>query len=255
MMTNLDFVQRLRALAMEHKTVYLWGTFGAPLTEALIRQKAAQYPGNYSKGRQNALRRRIGEGLWAFDCVGLIKGILWGWTGDRTGPFGGAVYRANSVPDIAADTMTRQTLERSGDFSSILPGEAVSKEGHIGIYLGDGTVAEATLGDNRDGVILSSLSEGGWKEHGKLPWVEYPVKAPEESKPEEKKPIREGDTVYFSGGRHYVSSTGDRGYAAQPGPAKVTYVLKGRKHPYHLIHTDRTSNVYGWVDEDTVSKK
>lgn len=58
-----------------------------------------------------------------------------------------------------------------------------------------------------------------------------------------------GNVVQFIGSRHYVSSTGDRGYAARPGPAKITLHNPGSKHPWHLIHTDNTSNVYGWVDE------
>lgn len=58
-----------------------------------------------------------------------------------------------------------------------------------------------------------------------------------------------GNVVQFIGSRHYVSSTGDRGYVARPGPAKITLHNPGSKHPWHLIHTDNTSNVYGWVDE------
>lgn len=38
------------------------------------------------------------------------------------------------------------------------------------------------------------------------------------------------------------------------GPAKVTRIVKGAKHPYHIVHTDSQSNVYGWVDAANVSK-
>lgn len=62
------------------------------------------------------------------------------------------------------------------------------------------------------------------------------------------KPLKIGDVVDFMGNRHYVSSTGDKGYSARPGEAKITLISSGAKHPYHLIHTDRTSNVYGWVN-------
>lgn len=60
--------------------------------------------------------------------------------------------------------------------------------------------------------------------------------------------IKAGDVVQFTGGTHYTSSTGAVGSYAKPGPAQVTLVAKGAKHPYHLIHTDKTSTVYGWVD-------
>ena len=57
-----------------------------------------------------------------------------------------------------------------------------------------------------------------------------------------------GGGVMFTGSRHYVSSTGDAGYPARPGPAQITRTNPGSKHPYHLVHTDSTSNVYGWVN-------
>lgn len=62
-----------------------------------------------------------------------------------------------------------------------------------------------------------------------------------------------GDIVDFHGGTHYVSSyPGSRGYGAKAGKAKVT--IKdgpGKAHPWHLVHVDGNSNVYGWVDDGT----
>lgn len=64
-----------------------------------------------------------------------------------------------------------------------------------------------------------------------------------------------GDTVDFHGGTHYVSSfPGSKGYAAGAGKAKIT--IKdgpGQAHPWHLIHADSGSNVYGWVDDGSFS--
>jgi len=244
-----ELVRRCREIAVQGKTVYMMGTFGMPLTEALIRQKALQYPNFYPQYRKKFLQEKAGAGLWAFDCVGLIKGILWGWEGDPDRTFGGAKYKSNQVPDVSANGMTALCEEKSGDFSGILPGEAVYMDGHIGVYLGNGTVAEATLTDRYDGVALTDLSERSWKGHGKLPWVEYERKEEGKPAPRERKV---GDVVSFRGGKHYVSSTGSVGFAARPGKAKITHLRPGAKHPYHLIHTDRTSNVYGCVDEDTV---
>ena len=64
--------------------------------------------------------------------------------------------------------------------------------------------------------------------------------------------IQVGDEVDFTGSRHYVSSTGNQGYAAKPGPARVTLHNPGSLHPWHVVHTDGTSNVYGWVNESDV---
>lgn len=38
------------------------------------------------------------------------------------------------------------------------------------------------------------------------------------------------------------------------GPAKITIIAKGAPHPYHVIHTDSQSTVYGWVDGSNLSK-
>ena len=62
-----------------------------------------------------------------------------------------------------------------------------------------------------------------------------------------------GDVVNFHGGTHYVSSyPGSKGYPARAGKAKITLRDgSGKMHPWHLIHTDGGSNVYGWVDDGT----
>lgn len=65
------------------------------------------------------------------------------------------------------------------------------------------------------------------------------------------KTYKVGDTVNFKGGYHYVSSVASNptGSKCAAGPAKITLQAKGAKHPWHLIHTDSSSRVYGWVDE------
>ena len=73
---------------------------------------------------------------------------------------------------------------------------------------------------------------------------------------QKKKSYKVGDVVQFKGGTHYVSSwPGSKGYSAKAGKAKITMgpdcAGNGKAHPWHLIHTDKQSNVYGWVDEGT----
>lgn len=64
-----------------------------------------------------------------------------------------------------------------------------------------------------------------------------------------------GDVVQFNGGYHYISSSAENptGAKCSTGSAKITLIAKGAKHPYHLIHTDSSTRVYGWVDEGTFS--
>lgn len=71
--------------------------------------------------------------------------------------------------------------------------------------------------------------------------------------PPAKKGYAVGDIVNFHGGTHYYSSyPGAKGYSARAGQAKITIANgSGGAHPWHLIHTDSSSNVYGWVDDGT----
>lgn len=86
-----------------------------------------------------------------------------------------------------------------------------------------------------------------------------PEATPEPKRPVEKSPSKTykvGDIVNFHGGTHYVSSwKGSQGYPARAGKARIFLGPdckgNGGAHPYSLIHTDSTSNVYGWVDKGT----
>ena len=182
-----EFVAKAVEIASEYKTVYMWGTFGAPLSEKVIRLKAEQYPSHYGSTKQKNLRAKLGQGYFAFDCVGLIKGILWGWNGDGSKNYGGGVYAANGVPDTNVGGMMKLCTEVSTDWSGILPGELVATSDHIGIYIGGGKVAEATPAWE-DGVQISACANMGtiegfnkrkWDKHGKLKYIEYEHLTPE----------------------------------------------------------------------------
>lgn len=64
-----------------------------------------------------------------------------------------------------------------------------------------------------------------------------------------------GDKVQFTGGPQYVASTATSPTnSPKAGPAKITAIAKGKnaKHPYHIIHTDKQSTVYGWVNASQI---
>ena len=139
---------------------------------------------------------------WNWDCICLIKGILWGWKNDKTKPRGGgAVYASNGVPDIGENTMINQCKNVSTDFTNIKKGEMVWMDGHAGVYVGDGNVIEATAGWNTFKVIKSQIGPNGertyngktgsanWQKHGLLPYVDYTED--EIVKPKEDAPIEE----------------------------------------------------------------
>lgn len=77
------FIDKLYDIVENYNTVYMWGSFGAPVTEKLIKDKSKQYPGWYTGAKQAQLRKLIGKNYFGFDCVNTIKGILWGWSGDE----------------------------------------------------------------------------------------------------------------------------------------------------------------------------
>lgn len=64
-----------------------------------------------------------------------------------------------------------------------------------------------------------------------------------------------GDTVNFTGNKHYAGANSLTGPACKPGKAKITAISENGKHPYHLIHVSGScSTVYGWVDKNTFTK-
>ena len=170
-----SFISILKKIATEQKTVYAWGMFGTPITQSSVTGKAKQYPYWYTDSKINSIFApiyRTGSLVWGFDCVGLVKGVLWGWNGDKSKAYGGAVYASNGVPDISADAMIQQCKSVSSNFNSIAVGEFLWMKGHCGIYIGNGQVIESSpKWDN--GVQVTSFVVRNWLKHGKLPYIEY----------------------------------------------------------------------------------
>lgn len=180
MITNKEFVSKLKDIALNYKTLYIMGCFGAPMNDA----NKKRYCSNHSYNRKPERKRMIqnaSKDTFGFDCVCLIKGVLWGWSGNLSETYGGASYSANRVPDIDADTMITKCSEVSTDFSTIEVGEAVWCEGHIGVYIGDGLAVECTPAWSNDVQITAcNCSKAGynrrnWTKHGKLPYIKYEI--------------------------------------------------------------------------------
>lgn len=171
-MKDFEFVENVK-LAASKPSAYMWGTFGMQISEGLIAQKAKQYPSRYSSERKKFLNSLSGDGYWGWDCAGLIKGILWGWSADDMFPYGGGSYASNGVPDTNVNGLESSCADLSSDFTKIVPGELLFMPDHVGVYVGDGMVVEATLWNGFDGVVLTRLAGRGWVRHGKLKFIEY----------------------------------------------------------------------------------
>ncbi len=170
-MTNKEFVNKLLNIVNNYNTVYAYGTFGQKLTTSLINQKEKQYPNWYTTSRKNSLQNLVGKKYFAFDCVGLIKGVLWGWNGSNT-VNGGAKYESNGVPDINANTMINKCSNVSSNLSNIKIGELLWMSGHVGVYYKDNQVIECSPAF-KNKVQITKLSDRNWKKHGLLPWITY----------------------------------------------------------------------------------
>lgn len=176
--TNLELANRLKSVATDYKTLYVMGCFGAPMTASNKTRYCSNHDYN-KKAERTAMIQAASEDTFGFDCVCLIKGILWGWCGNTSKTYGGAAYKSNDVPDIGADSMIKVCSDISTDFSKIEIGEAVWMEGHIGVYVGGGLAVECTpKWDNKVQITACNQSVSGynrrnWTKHGKLPYITY----------------------------------------------------------------------------------
>ena len=184
LMTGSKLAEKVKDIALNYKTLYVLGCFGAPLNAT----NKARYTSNYSYNAQASRKAMImaaSSDTFGFDCVCLIKGVLWGWCGDKNATYGGAKYASNGVPDIGADLMINKCSDVSRDFSKIEIGEAVWMSGHIGVYIGNGLAVECTpKWANKVQITACNCSKTGynrrdWTKHGKLPWIDYTAKETE----------------------------------------------------------------------------
>lgn len=180
-MTNLELVDKLKAVAGCYKTLYVMGCFGAPMTEANKQRYIQHHEYNRRPGPMAAIKAATAD-TFGFDCVCLIKGLLWGWSGNKNHVYGGANYASNGVPDIDTEGIIKVCKDVSStfDINTMVPGELLWKSGHVGIYIGNGQAVECTP-SWANKVQISNVQNLGnntypartWTKHGKLPYITY----------------------------------------------------------------------------------
>lgn len=273
-----EFIKKLQDIVDNYKTLYVMGCFGAPLTGGNVSRYCTNHSYNKQAARTAMIKAAANKNppVFGFDCVCMIKGVLWGWNGDASKTYGGASYASGGVPDIGADTMITKCSGVSTNFSKIVPGEAVWMKGHIGVYIGGGKVIECSPAFKNCVQVTACLNIGAisgmngrrWVKHGKLPYITYDTAgaatggAGTAQKPNWALPtsgalaFSVGDVVRFTGNQHFTSANAASGKACKPGKAKVTAISKGAKHPYHLIkESGGGSTVYGWVNAADVQSE
>ena len=155
--------------AWENNWGYVWGTFGTVLTPSLFEYKLEQYPkgvGNYEDFiREHWLNRRTA------DCIGLIKGYGWLDADSLT-----IQYGTHGMPDYGANQMHSEAVRSGAEHGPILtmpdvPGLCLWKDGHAGVYIGNGYAIEAM--GTKYGVVKTVVADRGWEEWYMLPYISY----------------------------------------------------------------------------------
>lgn len=145
---------------------YWYGTFGQTANAGLLAAKRQQYPGYYTAGDFPA---QFGQKV--HDCVGLIKGYLWCDTPDSE-----PIYKA--AQDVAVSGLY-MVCTKSGSIDTMpnIPGVCVFMRsmGHVGVYIGDGYVIEAS--GHAMGVVQTKLEGRGWGLWGTPRWISYEAAA------------------------------------------------------------------------------
>ncbi len=186
--TGAQLAAAAKNAATNYKTLYVNGSFGAPMTEKSKNRYINGYAYNQRADRKAKIRAADAN-TFGFDCICFVKGLLWDWEGNPNSVYGGADYAINGVPDITESAMLSKCSGVSTDFSSMYVGEYLWMQGHCGIYIGGGLAVEATP-DWADGVQITAVGNMGtipgyntrtWEKHGRLPYVSY--EAPEQVQP------------------------------------------------------------------------
>lgn len=199
--TGADLAAAALETAKNFKTLYITGCFGWPMTESNKTRIKNEWEANRKEPRATNITKASVD-TFGFDCVNLIKGLLWGWVGDVNQTYGGVKYQSNGVPDVDEGTMFNYCTEKSTNFDEIEIGEACWMQGHIGVYVGNGLCVECTPAWTNNVQItacnrnVSGYNRRNWTKHGKLPWVTYTGKNDESIKPKTptKRELHLGDT-------------------------------------------------------------
>ena len=154
--------------AWEHGWGYVWGTFGTVLTESMLQYKLEQYP---DIGASEAFIREHWLGRRTTDCVGLLKG--YGWLNPDTLTID---YNTNGMPDYTADQMYAAAKENGTEYGGMdtmpdIVGLGLWKQGHWGVYVGNGYAIEAM--GTQYGVVRTKVEGRGWQGWCKIPYIQY----------------------------------------------------------------------------------
>lgn len=177
-MTSKEFVNKAIEIS-KLQTQYLMGGFGCRLGKDWYNEN---YYWNKDNKAKLEAKYNTNPITFGFDCVCLIKGILWGFNGDPNKEYGGAVY--DKTTDFSVSQMMDTCSDLTTDFYNIEEGELVFLgTNHCGIYIGNGEVIESTpawkckvqrtLLPSRNSTNYEKLPVRNWDKHGHTSFIDY----------------------------------------------------------------------------------
>lgn len=286
--TAKELVAACLDVVNNYKTMYVLSCFGAPMNEKNKARYAKADPKRAAE-IMAADAETFGfdcicfiKGLmwgWKGDPDQIYGGAVYKSNGI---PDIGADQLIKQCIDVSEDFSTIQPGEYVW-----LPGHCGI---YVGDGLAAEATFEPVSGVQLQAVLPMGVKDGypatGWKKHGKLPWISYEAEPEKRYKvtiePVKEKDLKDlnilakvydwkistetvqenvdavapvwepavGEIVHFKGGMQYSSSNGSTGSERQPGLAKVTKIVPGKLHPYHLVKTG-VQGPYGWVDRES----
>lgn len=211
------FINQLKK-AEKSKTLYVMGCFGAPMNSSNKTRYKNNNSYNKNPTRQKMIEKATND-TFGFDCVCLIKGILWGWDANKLKTYGGAIYQKDNIPDYDAKQFFNLCRNKSSVFDNIIPGAMVWMEGHCGVYVGEGKVIESTPKwnncvqySNLGNIGLQTGNFRNWTKWGLIPFVDYSEEddnmTPKIYNKIEQIPSYYKESIAFFINRGYINGTG-----------------------------------------------
>ena len=176
MYKSKEFVKFIRTMI---GAPYWYGTCCYKATQSLLNSKKRQYPRQY-QGYSATFKKAIEDKAVVCDCVGLIKGFFWSEGGKRVYEYkekGGNLNLryAYGINDYGANGLFAyiKRLSKWGKIDSIpnVPGIILWRSGHVGVYIGDGEVVQASWMNT--GCYKCNLEKTSFTHWGLLPCLDY----------------------------------------------------------------------------------
>lgn len=174
MITLNEFISTLQ-LAIDNPNIYATGAFGAPTG---YKNNTDRYSTNtYNKGYKDIAKAilRAPDGVFMFDCIGLIRAGVWHFAADKNARYGGSIYEDNDFPACAIRRVNEYCHDWDADnLRYPVKGELLRNGdmNHVGVFWGHGQILECTSAVA--GIRIRDYKPEDWTGgHGKLNCVDY----------------------------------------------------------------------------------